>query len=138
MGIHYEHFDHEADIGLRGCGSSLAEAFTAVALALTAVITDPDSVSSKITINIEIPPADTELQLYDYINAIIFNMSSRKMLFGAYQVQFEGGWLLATASGEPVDNEKHDPAVEVKGATMTELAVYSRQGEWCAQCIVDV
>ena len=37
----WEHFPHEADIGVRGRGMSAATAFEQAALALTAVITDP-------------------------------------------------------------------------------------------------
>src|SRR5690606_28024908 len=36
----WEHFAHDADMGVRGVGSTLAEAFEQGALALTALITD--------------------------------------------------------------------------------------------------
>ena len=42
------------------------------------------------------------------------------------------------AWGEPIDVEKHQPAVEIKGATYTELAVYEQDGQFVAQCVVDV
>ena len=37
----WEHFDHQADIGIRGYGRTMAEAFEQVGVALTAVITVP-------------------------------------------------------------------------------------------------
>ena len=40
--------------------------------------------------------------------------------------------------GEPIDLERHHPAVEIKGATYTELAVLRKDGHWTAQCVVDV
>ncbi len=41
--------------------------------------------------------------------------------------------------GEAVDRQKHQPAVEIKGATFTELHVCQQaDGLWLAQCIVDV
>lgn len=43
----WEHFSHEADIGIRGTGSTLAEAFEMAGRALTAVVTDPALVQSK-------------------------------------------------------------------------------------------
>jgi len=47
--------------------------------------------------------------------------------------------LRATAWGEPIDAARHHVAVEVKGATYTELAVKHRDdGQWVAQCVVDV
>jgi len=47
--------------------------------------------------------------------------------------------LQATAWGEPIEVARHQPAVEVKGATYTELAVKrDEEGRWVAQCVVDV
>ena len=39
----WETFAHGSDIGVRGYGETVEEAFEAVAVALTAVVTDPDS-----------------------------------------------------------------------------------------------
>jgi SHS2 domain-containing protein len=61
------------------------------------------------------------------------------MLFSRFEVKIDGDNLTATAWGEPVDNEKHKTAVEVKAATYTELAVKKdTEGNWLAQCVVDV
>jgi SHS2 domain-containing protein len=47
--------------------------------------------------------------------------------------------LTGAAYGEPVDRARHQPAVEVKGATHTALGVERRDdGAWIAQCVVDV
>ena len=40
----WEHFPHEADIGVRGRGETLDIAFEQAARGLTAVVTDPDRV----------------------------------------------------------------------------------------------
>ncbi|MEO8326472.1 MAG: archease, partial [Nitrospirota bacterium] len=38
-----------------------------------------------------------------------------------------------------VNRIKHEPAVEIKGATYTELSVRRIEGNgWVAQCVVDV
>jgi SHS2 domain-containing protein len=60
------------------------------------------------------------------------------MLFADFAVQIEAGTLRATAYGEPVDIERHEPAVEVKGATLTALQVTESADGWRAQCVVDV
>lgn len=41
----WEHFRHEADIGVRGLGATREAAFEQAALALTAVLTDPARVA---------------------------------------------------------------------------------------------
>lgn len=43
----WEHFPHEADMGVRGIGASREAAFEQAALALTAVITDPTTVAAE-------------------------------------------------------------------------------------------
>ncbi|MGZ8214251.1 MAG: archease, partial [Methylosarcina sp.] len=48
----WEHFDHDADIGIRGIAPTLAEAFEQAAIALTAVVTDPERVMVSETIPI--------------------------------------------------------------------------------------
>ena len=61
------------------------------------------------------------------------------MLFVKFAVTIDGHKLMAKAWGEAIDLQKHDAAVEVKGATCTDLKVgRNADGEWLAQCIVDV
>ena len=120
-------------------GPSLAEAFEQTALALTAVITDPAWVDTEIPVTIRCEAPDHELLLADWLNALIYEMATRRMLFARFQVSIRDHRLEATAWGEPVDPTRHQPAVEVKGATYTELRVAEIPGErWLAQCVVDV
>lgn len=134
----YEHFPHEADIGVRGIGGTCAEAFEQAALALTAIVTDPAGVkpTDKIELNCEAP--DAELLLSDWLNALIYEMATRHMLFSRYEVGIAGGHLHGAAWGEAVDISRHQPAVEPKGATYTGLSVRNGDGVWVAQCVVDV
>jgi tRNA nucleotidyltransferase (CCA-adding enzyme) len=136
---HWEHFHHQADIGVRGCGSTLSIAFEQTAMALTAVITDPGSVSStSIAVPIHCEAPDRELLLADWLNALIYEMATRKLLFSRFSVKILGNELNATAWGEPIDISRHQPTVEIKGATYTELYVDNIEGIWIAQCVVDV
>jgi tRNA nucleotidyltransferase (CCA-adding enzyme) len=135
----WEHFPHQADMGIRGIGSTKEAAFEAAALALTAVITDPESVAQTRTVSIVCEAPDDELLLIDWLNALVYEMATRKMLFSRFDVHFNDHALRAMAWGEPVEVARHQPAVEVKGATYTELLVkWDEQGYWIAQCVVDV
>jgi len=135
----WEHFSHEADMGIRGRGASKEEAFEQAALAVTAVITDLDKVEPRESITVGREEADDELLFAEWINALVYEMATRKMLFSRFRVAFAGHALIAEAWGEPVDVAKHQPAVEVKGATYTALRVRQELGgEWVAQCVVDV
>jgi tRNA nucleotidyltransferase (CCA-adding enzyme) len=135
----WEHFAHDADIGVRGVGASPAEAFAQAGLALVGVVTDPASVAPTVAVEVVCEAEDLEGLLYDWLNAIVYEMATRVMLFARFETTIEGGRLRATAWGEPVRREKHRPAVEVKGATFTGLRVSrSEDGTWVAECVVDV
>jgi SHS2 domain-containing protein len=135
----WEHFAHGADMGIRGIGPSPEEAFQQAALALTGVIVEPRLVrpETPVTIACEAPALD--LLFVDWLNALVYEMATRRMLFGAFVVSVDGTRLRATAWGEAVDRVRHEPAVEVKGATYTALKVDRLdEAHWVAQCVVDV
>lgn len=136
---HWEHFAHEADIGVRGLAATLDQAFAQAALALTAVITDPAAVAPRELIRLSCKAPDAELLLVDWLNTLIYEMATRNMLFSRFEVHVEGERLEAQVWGEKLDARRHLPAVEVKGATYTALKVARRpDGNWLAQCVVDV
>ena len=136
---HSEHFAHGADIGVRGIGRTKAEAFEQAAVALTAVITDPAHVIASREIVIECEADDSEVLFVDWLNALIYEMAVSRMLFGRFSVRLEANRLHGSAWGEEVDIARHEPAVEVKGATYTSLFVgQNAAGAWVAQCVVDV
>jgi tRNA nucleotidyltransferase (CCA-adding enzyme) len=137
--VRWEHFPHQADMGVRGIGPTLAAAFEQAALAMTAVVTDPARVAPEQSVEIRCEAPDDELLLVDWLNALILEMAARHMLFSEFEVRLEGRRLFASARGEAVDPDRHQPAVEVKGATYTGLKVgRNESGEWLAECVVDV
>jgi len=110
-------------------------------LALTAVIADPDPsvVDPLEQLEIACEAPDPELLLVDWLNALVYEMATRRMLFSRFRVTIKGNRLIGTAWGEVVDLARHHPAVEVKGATYTELSVTpGGNGTWSARCVVDV
>jgi SHS2 domain-containing protein len=134
----WEHFPHQADVGVRGFGTNPAEAFEQAALALTAVVTTVE-IKSKAAIGVTCEARDLELLFVDLLNSIIYEMAVRHMLFGRFAVMIDGIRLRATLWGEPVDVAKHAPACEPKGATYTALRVaQDADGLWSAGCVVDV
>jgi tRNA nucleotidyltransferase (CCA-adding enzyme) len=135
----WEHFAHQADIGVRGIGPTLASAFEQAAVAMTAVICDVDGIETKTRVEIDCAAPDAGLLLVEWLNAVILEMAADGLLFGRFEVQIDDHRLHGTAWGEPVDVARHTPAVEVKGATLTELQVkQDANGDWIAQCVVDV
>jgi len=138
MDEHWEHFEHGADIGVRGFGATKAAAFEQAGLALTAVITDPAAVAAQETVQIECSAPDDELLLANWLNALVREMTARRMLFARFHVQLNGRRLEARALGEPISTPRHQPALAVKGVTYVALRVAPLHDGWLAQTVVDV
>lgn len=135
----WEHFEHGADVGVRGYGATPAEAFEQAALALTAVVTEPDDVAAATEVELACEADDVELLLVDWLNAIVYEMSVNKLLFHDYRVELLDHKLRGIAWGETVDTLRHQPVVEIKGATYTELVVRQLKNDaWVAQTVIDV
>lgn len=135
----WEHFEHQADIGVRGFGETLSQAFEQVALAMLAVMVDPGRVRPEAVVEVACTAPDPELLLADWLNALLCEMSARRMLFSRFEVEIQGLVLRGRAWGETVDPGRHQPAVEVKGASYFGLKVERRAERlWAAECVVDV
>ena len=139
MAASWEHFAHEADLGLRATAADKASLFEAMAVAMTAAITDPESITPRETVAIECEAPDDEVLLVDWLNALIYEMATRHMVFGQFEVALDDGRLRGIARGEEVDRTRHQPTVEIKGATYTALRFTQNDtGDWSAQCVIDV
>ena len=137
----WEHFEHEADIGVRGIGKTMEEAFAEAAIALVAVSIAPEKVQAREVREIQAEAPDVELLLFAFLNEVVYAL--RRFAFARFAVRIQraehGLKLHARGWGEPLDPKRHAPAVEVKAATLTELRVTQRaDGTWMAQCVVDV
>jgi SHS2 domain-containing protein len=142
--MEFEHFEHGADIGVRGFGATPAEAFVGAAQALFSLLAErPSSVRAAAEERIEVEAPGLEELLVAYLNELISLADARRLVFGEFSVEIEGGGarpyrLSARARGEPFDPDRHEWTVQPKGATYTSLRV-AREGErWVAQCVVDV
>jgi tRNA nucleotidyltransferase (CCA-adding enzyme) len=134
----WELFPHDADVGVRGFGPTVEQAFEQAALALTAIVTNAQvAPATEVAVSCDAP--DLELLFVQWLNAIIYEMAVRNMLFGKFAVRIAGTHLEGKLWGEAVDVPRHAPACEPKGATYTALRVApDPDGVWSAGCIVDV
>jgi SHS2 domain-containing protein len=136
---HAELFAHDADIGVRGIGPTRESAFEQAALALSMAVTDLGRIAAQEMVEIACEAPNDAFLLLDWLNAVIYEMGTRRMVFGRFAVRTADHRLWGRAWGEPVDAARHMPAVEPKGATLTAIKVECRpDGAWVAQCIVDV
>ncbi len=124
---------------MRGIGPTRETAFEQAAIALSSVISDVADIAAEDSVEVSCTGPDDDMLLVEWLNALIFEMATRRMLFKRFAVHIDGQTLHGTARGELVEQARHRPAVEVKGATLTELSVRQDDGgQWIAQCVVDV
>ncbi len=134
----YETFDHEADIGIRGFGNTVEEAFENAAVALYSVVVNVDAVKAITRRDISVSAPDIELLFVEWLNALLSLSDVERMVFSRFHVKVEGAALRGSAWGEALDRVRHEPKVEAKGATYHMLAVKNEGGRYVAQCVVDV
>jgi len=134
----FETFEHEADIGIRGFGTTLEEAFANAGAALFSVMVDITRVAEREFRGVNVSADDREQLLVEWLNALLAVSDIERMVFSRFEVRIEGNRLAGTAWGENLDRTMHNAHVEVKGATYHMLSVRQENGRFVAQCVVDV
>src|SRR5512143_2998712 len=119
----YETFEHEADIGIRGYGGTPEEAFANAAKAMYSVMVELGRVEQKQFRGVNVSAEDREQLLVEWLNALLAMSDVERMVFSRFEVRIEGNVLTGTARGERFDRIRHEPRVEVKGATYHLLSV---------------
>lgn len=136
--MNYETFEHEADIGIRGFGSSIGEAFENAARAMYSVMVRIEAIEPLEQKEIVVSAPDGELLLVEWLNALLSLSDIERMVFSRFEVRIDGTSLTARVWGERLDRIRHEPNVEVKGATYHMLKVNKSDDRYVAQCVVDV
>ena len=133
-----ETFDHQADIGVAGEGTTLAAAFAAGAQAMFSIMYDVDRATPRETVRITCSASDDELLFVRWLNTLLAEADVRGFVFGEFELEIAEHRITDVARGEPYDADRHGRGVEVKGATLTELEVARGPAGWRAQTVVDV
>ena len=131
------YFEHDADIGIIGGGTSVEQAFEAAAQAVFGIVTNLDSVEASSVVMIEFEEHDSEFALVTWLNLLLGKARELGMVFCRFRVQHQGNHWHTEASGEKW-HPGMERGVEVKGATLTMLSVKKAGATWEARCVVDV
>ncbi|NJE08789.1 archease [Thermococcus sp. M39] len=139
----WEHYEHTADIGIRGYGRTLEEAFENVAMALFDVMVDVRKVEPKEVREIEVSGEDLYALLYNFLEELLILHDTEGLVFSDFEVKIEkteeGYKLKAKAYGEPLDYGKHEPKEEVKAITYHDMKIEQLEdGTWIAQLVPDL
>jgi SHS2 domain-containing protein len=133
----YSYFDHDADLGIVGRGPTLESAFEAAAEAMFAVMVEPGSLRSEKRVHFDFEEADPELALVTWLNRLLAEARSAGLVLCRFRVRRDGAHWSGKGWGERW-REGLDRGVEVKGATLTMLAVGAEADGWVVRCVLDV
>ncbi len=132
-----DYFEHEADIGIIGRGTTLEHAFEGAARAMFAIMTDIGALPPEVNVEFEFEEVDQELALVTWLNLLLAHARTQQAVFGRFHLRRQGRNWHGEASGAAW-NAGMERGVEVKGATLTMLSVRPHDGGWEARCVVDV
>lgn len=135
---HWEHFTHDALLGVRGVGRSMEQAFEMAALGLCALVTDPRSVEAHEELEVDCQSADHDQLLADWLRAVVGAMAGRRLRFQCFVVRLDGLNLFGHGFGERAGQARHGTHVAVTGASLTQVSVrQGPEGVWTAEALVD-
>lgn len=136
----FETFEHTADIGIRGIGKTMEQAFEEAAKAMFSVMVNIKAVepTKGIKLIIQIGGMKKDGLFVEWLNRLVAEKDISGMMFSKFKVKIDDKRLVGTAWGELFDPKKHKPEVEVKAATYSQLKVEKKKGKWIAQCILDI
>ncbi len=80
-------------MGVRGIGPTRDAAFEQAALALTIAVTDPARIASQEAIEVTCEAPEDAYLLLDWLNALIYEMAVRQVVFSHFTVSIEGNRL---------------------------------------------
>lgn len=126
-------------MGVAGFGATPAEAFEQAALALTAIICDPARVRPELAVAIDCEEPDLELLFVDWLNALVYEMAVRHLIFSRFRVRLEGPGSGAKPGASRWTGSATSRRWRLRGPPNTALAVrQAADGTWSARCVVDV
>ncbi len=133
----YTYFDHEADMGIVGRGHTPEAAMESAAEATFALMADLDQIKPVRRVDVAFDEPDCELALVVWLNRLLAEARAEGLALGEFRLKHLGAHWHGTGSGEPWRPDLQR-GVEVKGATLTMLAVRPINDGWEARCVVDV
>lgn len=137
-----EIIEHPADMGLNAWAQSLPELFAQSALALTSVLVDMNSISTKLSKTIELSAANKEDLLYKWLSEILYLYDGEKKLFRHFDIGITAGNkefnLRAILHGEKYNKGRHQIRTYVKAITYHQLAIKPCKNGFEATIFLDI
>ncbi len=138
-GAGWEHFDVEADVGVRGWGATRGDAFAQATLGVFALLVAPDEVQERERREVRAQADAPEALLVAWIDECLYVHEIEGFVARSVEMLVCTDTLAhVVLHGEPLDPERHRLGTVVKAATNHQVMVGVREGAHEAQIIVDV
>jgi SHS2 domain-containing protein len=135
----WEHFEVEADVGIRGWGATRAEAFVQVTLGVFALLVAPGDVEPRERREVRAQADAPETLLVAWVDECLYVHDIEGFVAGSVDMTVCTDTLAhGILVGEAVDPGRHRVGTVVKGATYHQVSVAVREGVHEARIIVDV
>lgn len=138
----FEVFPHKADIGIKGIGKTIEEAFCEAAKAMFSVMVELQDVRAVGEVKLKMKAESLEELFVSWLNELLSAAALEKSLFADFSAkikEIDGRFLLeGSAFGEAIDGKRHRLKTEVKGATYSGLKITEKKGNCTVQCVLDV
>lgn len=139
----YEFLNHTADVQIHAWGNDLTEAFESAAVAMTAYITDIDTVEESTKETIYAEADDLEGLLYRYLDEVIFLFNADPFLLSKRVKILEFNCdtrfsIKAECYGETFSLEKHPQGTEIKAITYSAMKITDKHDRHEVFFVVDI
>ncbi len=140
----FEYKDHPGEAWLVGVGETLEAAFAEGAKALFQLMVEIERIDPHVSTEIEVRSDRLDTLFVAWLNALIVKKDVEGAVYALFdpvhveQIHHNEYRLTATARGEPLDADRHDPKVDVKAATYSELSVERTERGYEVECVVDL
>lgn len=135
----FELVGHTADVGIRGTGETLGEAFGAVADGMAAAQCDSIPRSGGDEFSFSVDAENREALLFDFLDRLIYERDVRNVLPTDHVVSVDkdaGMWrITATARGVPLEDVH---AREIKAVTYSDMVIEQSNEHWRVYVVLDV
>jgi SHS2 domain-containing protein len=136
-GAGWEHFDVEADAGVRGWGATRGDAFAQATLGVFALLVPPDEVQALERREVRAQADAPEALLVAWIDECLYVYEIEGFVARSVEMTVCTDTLAhGVLHGEPLDPARHQLGTVVKGATQVTVGV--RDGTHEARIVVDV
>jgi len=139
----YASLPHTTDAYIEAVGETLEEALQFAGMALIDTMCSVDSISPKVTEQIEATGHDEIALLYDWLESILLKFELEGQVYSKFKVALvaksaSGFRATAEVSGEKYDRKKHGSKVEVKAVTYHKMEILRESNFTILRFILDL